>query len=318
MENNNENNKSKKNGTRFFSILKNIFILLLFLQFAPTIIINIKDQIKKALIPKTDVAYLNIKGVIEDSTFYVKKIHEFLKDPEIKALLVKIESPGGLPGSSQAIFNELKKFKEKKPVVSLIENVGASGGYYIACASNHIIANPSSLVGSVGVLMQLPNVKGLLDNWHIKFNYIQSGKFKTAGSPLKDSTPEELSYLQNLSNENYEQFTKDVSQSRNLDLKQQEIWANGKVFTGTQAIKLKLIDQIGSQQDAIDKIKELAKITTEIRFIKPAKPSIFSKIFEQDDTDTQVSNFSEVTANFLNDVYKKFMLKQAGENINQI
>ncbi|MCF7799453.1 signal peptide peptidase SppA [Candidatus Babeliales bacterium] len=317
MENNNTN-KKKINGTNFFSILKNIFILLIFLQFAPAIIINVKNQIKDALIPKTNVAYLNIKGLIEDSTFYVKKIHEFLKDPNIKALLIKMESPGGVPGSSQAIFNELKKFKEKKPIVTLIENVGASGGYYIACASNHIIANPSSLVGSVGVLMQLPNVKGLLDNWNIKFSYVQSGKFKTAGSPLKDLTPEELSYLQNLSNENYEQFTKDVAQSRSLDLKQQDVWANGRVFTGTQAIKLKLIDQIGSQQEAIDKIKELANITTEIKFIKPAKPSVFAKMFEQDDTDTNISNFSDVTAGFLNDVYKKLMLKQAAENINQI
>ncbi len=306
MENNDKTNKK----SRFGSLLKNVFYLLLILQFAPSIISNLKKHISEAMVPSTEVALLEVKGLIDNSSFYVSKIHEYLKDPNIKGMLLKIESPGGLPASSQAIFNELKLFKEEKPIVALIENVGASGGYYVACASDHIIANPSSLVGSIGGYMQLPNVKGLINDWHIKFNYIQSGKFKTAGSPLKDQTPEELEYLQGLSDNNYKRFVEDVAASRNLDIKQQDIWANGKVFTGDQAIKIKLIDEIGSQQAAINKIKELAKIDTEIKFIKPAKPSAFAKLFGQEEGDVQVSNYSETTATFLSEVYNKFWNKQ--------
>ncbi len=301
----------KKRTGGFFTLIKNLFILLLFLQFAPMIFVNIKNYFQELIVPKSQVGQLNIKGLISDSTFYVKNIQKFLKDPQVKALFIKIDSPGGLPGSSQAIFNELNIFKKEKPIVVLVENVCASGGYYIASASNHIIASSCALVGSIGVLLQLPNVKELLENWKIKFKYIQSGKFKTAGSPLKDSTPEELAYLQKLSDGNYDQFTKDVAQSRKISLTQSKTWADGKVFLGIEAKKINLIDEIGSLQNAKDAIKKLAKIEDEIKFVLPKRPTGIMRLFagEEDDADYSGSDFSCQVATFLHNVYTKFIGK---------
>jgi len=274
---------------------------------------NIKKYIQEAITPRTQVGYLTIRGLMEDSSFHVKKIHKFLKDPNIKALFLKISSPGGLPGTSQALFNELNKFKKEKPVVALIENVCASAAYYAACASNHVICAPSALVGSIGVFLTLPNIKELLEGWKIKFDFVQTGKFKTAGSPLRDSTPEELLYLQKISDDTYNQFIKDVAQSRNLDLQKHKVWADGKVFTGNQALKLNLIDQLGSRQDAIDTIKKLANIETEIKFVKPKQPSGLMRLFgTTDDENSEGPEFSSHIATFLSNVWSKFVARQVG------
>ena len=241
-----ENNSTQKRKNNFSTIIKNLFFLLLILQFLPSVFYNLKKQVEKAIQPKTSIGRLNITGAITSSDFYVKQIKKFLKDDDIKALLVKVESPGGVPGSSQAVFEELKKFKKQKPVVVLVENLCASGAYYIAAAADKIIAPASSMVGSIGVYLQLPNLKELAEKWNIKFKFIKSGKFKTTGNPLKDLTDEEERYLQNLADENYYQFIKDVSDARNIDIKENEIWANGKIFLATQAKELSLIDKIGT------------------------------------------------------------------------
>jgi protease IV len=307
--------KPTKNGS-FFSLIKNLFILLLFIQFAPTIFMNIKDYFVEAITPKSEVGYLKIKGTLDDSTFYVNKIQEFAKNPSIKALLLKIESPGGMPGTGQAIFSELKRFKKEKPIVVFSENFCASGAYNIAIAANHIITTPSALVGSIGVFLQLPlanlNIKDLLEKWNIKTRHIQSGKYKTAGSALKEMTPEEKEYLQKLSNDDYEIFINDVANSRNLDITDHLTWADGKVFTGSMALKLKLIDQLGSLHDALDKIKELAQIEDEIKLIQPARPSFFMRFFGSGDgeLETQSSNFIEFAASTLNSIWGKFLAKQ--------
>ena len=306
----NEEKNQKKGG--FWDLIKNLFWLLLILQFAPMVFTNIKKYFKDAVITRAHVGSLTIRtGLLTSADFYVKKIHKFLKDPEIKALFLKIDCSGGLPGASQAIFNELNKFKKEKPVVVFIENICASGGYYIAAAADHIVATPSSMIGSIGVVLNLANVKELLSNWNVKFDYIQSGKFKTAGSPLKEQTSEELSYLQKLSDGNYKQFIKDIAQSRNLNEKDFKTWADGKVFLGTEALKLKLIDQVGSYQDAIDEIKKLAQIETEIKFVKPKTVSGLARLFYgEEENDYDNSGFSSKMASFLNEVYIKFMEKQ--------
>ena len=125
--------------SKFSTLLKNLFFLILILQFAPILLDNVYKQIKESMYPKTPVGTLRITGAITDGGFYIKYIEKYLKDPEIKGLLLRIDSPGGYSGSPQAILNELKKFKKKKPIVTVVENVCASGSYYIAAASNDII-----------------------------------------------------------------------------------------------------------------------------------------------------------------------------------
>ena len=305
------NDNAKKNSGGFYNLLKTLFLLFIILQFVPTIFTNLKEYVQDAVKPKSQVGTLNIKGFIGDSSFYVKHIQNFLKDPQIKALFLKIDSSGGFPGTSQTIYNELKIFKKEKPVISFVENVCTSGAYYVAAASNYIVTSGSAGVGGIGVLANLPNIKGFLDNWNIQLKHIQTGKYKTTGSPFKEPIPEELEYLQRLSDEHYDQFIKDIAQSRNLDVTKHEKWADGKMFMGNTALKLKLIDQVGSQQTAIEQIKKLAEITTEIKFIAPKKPSGLMSLFSsEDDYELQDNSFSGMVANTLNNISIKFMEKQ--------
>lgn len=303
----------KKKG--FFEIIKNLFWLLLFLQVAPVFFSGLRKTLEEAVAPKTQIGYLSVNGVIADSTFYVNNIQRFLKAPEIKALLIKIDSPGGFPGSAQAIFSALKRFKEKKPVVAFIENMGTSAAYNIAVATNHIVASPSALVGSIGVWMQIPpNIEKLAEDWKITFRTIQSGSYKTSGSPFKAMTPEEKAHLQSVSDDSYNQFVKDIATSRNLSVKDHKIWADGKVFTGNQALKLKLIDQIGSQQDAIEKLKKEAVIEEEIRLVKPKQPSKFAQLFGGAEDTGNEPSFSSFIASFVAEVVQKVSTKLTMHN----
>jgi protease-4 len=304
---------NREKSETFFYYVKNIFVLLLLLSFAPTILSSLKNAIIDAISPKTGVGYLKLDGVLVDSSFYLKKIDAFSKDDNIKGLIIKINSPGGLPGSAQAIFSELKKFKRKKPVIVVVENLCASAAYYVAAGATKIIANPASLVGSIGVLLEMPNIKELLNSWKIKFNYIQSGQFKTAGSPLKDASHEEIVYLQKLADNTYAQFIKDVAESRRLSIKDFTKWADGKAFTGLQALELNLIDQIGTLQDGINEMKKLAKIDTEVHLIHPKKIPALLRLFGAAEDDEYASSMAEKFGCFASTVYSRFIRQQAIE-----
>jgi protease-4 len=309
-------NEKPSKGASFSTIIKNIFFVILILQFAPLIFSGFKSTFEDMFTPKAHVGYLNINGFIGDSTHYIKCIDEFSKNPDIKALLLRVNSPGGYSGSSQVVFNELKKFKKDKPIIAFIENTGASGAYYIAMAANSIIASPISLVGSIGVFMELPNVKELLASWKINYRYVQSGTYKTTGSMVKDVKPEELAYLQELSDDQYRQFVKDVAESRKLDAKNHKLWADGKAFTGNQALKLKLVDKLGSFSDALDEVKRMCSIKEEIKLIQPKKPSGFMRLFGGDDEmgqDSMSLSFADKTACFLSNVWNKFSSLQASQ-----
>ncbi|MCB9493175.1 MAG: signal peptide peptidase SppA [Epsilonproteobacteria bacterium] len=294
----------------FYNILRNLFFIILILQFTPALISNLRTSFEETVNPSAHVAYLTINGPIFDSSFYVKKIEDFSENKDIKALLLKINSPGGYPGSCQAIFNELLKFKKKKPIVSFVENTCASGGYYVASASNKIFANSLSMIGSVGALMELPNVKGLLNNWMVNYTYVQAGEYKTAGSPVKDLTPKELAYLQNLANDNYKEFVKDIKAQRNVGADDKK-WADGKVFTGSQALKLNMIDEIGSYSDAIAEIKKLINIEPDdkIKLVKPKKPTGLMKLFGAEEEYGEQGGLADKTAAFIHNVYQKFMVR---------
>ncbi len=298
----------------FFKYIKNIFFLLVVLQFAPVVFGGLKNFIEDNFSPKVQIGLLPIKGVLLDASYYEKKIEKYAKSPDIKGLIVKIESPGGMPGTAQAIFSALKKCKEKKPVIIVVENVCASAAYYIAIAGNQIICNPSSLVGSVGVLLSLPNVKDLLSSWKVKFSYIQSGAYKTAGSPLKDASEEELAYLQGQADDIYKQFIKDVATCRKISEKESTAWANGKIFTGNQALKLKLVDKLGSFQDGVSEMKRLLNIDeeTEIKFIKPKQVTGLMRLLGSDEEHgiDAKSSLAESFACFASDVYNKFLMQQ--------
>jgi len=309
-----ENEPKRFNAANVWTILKNLLVVLFILQFAPMVFTNFKTALTDSLYPKSAVGYLTVNSFIADSSYYVKKIDEFSKDSDIKALLIKINSPGGYSGSSQAIFSELKRFKKNKPVVAFIENMGASGAYYVAMAANTIVASPISLVGSIGVFLEIPNVKDLLNSWKVHYRYVQSGTYKTVGSMMKDINPQELAYLQSMTDDQYKQFVADVATSRHLNANDHKVWADGKAFTGNQALKLRLIDKLGSFSDALDEVKRVANIKEEIKLIQPKRPSNIARLIGGDDDFGQDQmTLSDQVAGFLSDVCAKFQALQTAQ-----
>jgi len=206
------------------------------------------------------VAVLRVEDVILDSQIYLESIETITNDEDVKAVVVRIDSPGGSVGPSQEIYSELKQLGEKIPVVASIGGVGASGGYYIACASQKIYANPGAITGSIGVIAQFASYEKLLDWAKIDVEVIKSGKYKDVGSAFREMNKEDREYIQQLIDNVYSQFKSAVASSRNLDTKEIDRVADGKIYTGEQALNLKLIDELGTINDAIAMAGELGGI----------------------------------------------------------
>ena len=197
------------------------------------------------------VAVLRIEDIIFDSQIYLESISSIKKDKSIKAVVLRIDSPGGAVGPSQEIYSEVKLLREKLPVIASIGTVGASGGYYIACAAEKIVANPGAITGSIGVIAQFVNYEQLLSWAKLNVEVIKSGEFKDVGSPLRQMTEPEKQYFQELIDNVHSQFKLAVSQGRGINPKEVEQIADGRVFTGEQAKNLKLVDEMGSLSDAV-------------------------------------------------------------------
>ncbi len=198
------------------------------------------------------IGLVNIRGVIIDSREVVKELDELAGDDNIKGIIIRINSPGGAVAPSQEIFQEIRQAARRKPVYSSLGTVAASGGYYIACASKKIYANPGTLTGSIGVIMQFTNWRKILDRFGIENEVIKSGKLKDIGSPLRAMTPEEKRLLQGMVDDVYQQFLDDVAQSRHLPREKLRRIADGRVFSGRQAQALGLVDQLGSLNQAVN------------------------------------------------------------------
>ncbi len=211
------------------------------------------------------IAIINIKGVIIDSKSTVREIRKYADNPSVKAVLVRIDSPGGGVVASQEIYEELKWLKEKKQkkVVASMGTVAASGGYYVACASDWIVANPGTLTGSIGVIMEFANLEGLFKKIGVEGVVIKSGKHKDIGSPFRSLTKDEKDILQAIIDDVYAQFISAVVDGRKMKPEAVKELADGRIFTGRQAKELKLVDELGTMQDAINITARLAGIKGE-------------------------------------------------------
>jgi len=214
-----------------------------------------------------------------DAEDTLKVIKRFMDDGEMKAVVVRIDSPGGAVAPSQEIYDELRKLADKKIVVCSMGNLAASGGFYIAMACPHIIAEPGTLTGSIGVISMFPNLKGLADRFNVKMETIKSGKLKDSGSPFRDMTPEDRAYWQSLIDQVYGQFVAAVVEGRDLPEDQVRKIADGRVLTGQQAQELGLIDELGNFNDAVDVAKEKAGLTGEPKLVYP--PEERTRFFEE-------------------------------------
>ncbi|MGE5664791.1 MAG: signal peptide peptidase SppA, partial [Deltaproteobacteria bacterium] len=224
--------------------------------------------------PGPKVAILPINGLISDSEEPIRQLKEFAKDDSVKAIVVRINSPGGGVVPSQEIYEEIRKLKGKKVVVASMGALAASGGYYIACAADRIYANPGTITGSIGVIMQFVNVKDLIEKIGVKGVVVKSGELKDAGSPLRDMTPEERQYLQGVIDNVHAQFVQAVADGRRLDVEAVRKIADGRIFSGEQAKALGLVDALGDQEDAVADAARMAKIEGEPRVVTPPKKKL--------------------------------------------
>ena len=209
------------------------------------------------------VAVVDVEGLIHESDTTIRRLRGYVKDPAVSAIVLRIDSPGGGVGPSQDIFREVVKARAKKPVVASMGAVAASGGYYIAAACSRIVAGPGAITGSIGVILSLSNLEGLMDKIGLKPEVIKSGKFKDAGSPYRPMSGEERAFLQGLVDNLYQQFVADVARERKMDVEAVRALADGRVFTGTQALEHKLVDELGNLQDAIRAAARLGGIEGE-------------------------------------------------------
>lgn len=281
----------------FSDIAKNIFWALILLQFAPIFIQGIVKQYYDLFEPKTKVGVIKFEGMLANAEPRLKEIKKFFTDTSIKAIILKIESPGGVSGTSQTLFNEINHFRKEYPhkyVIALVENVAASGGYYVAMAADYIIASPSAIIGSIGVFRSLPNLREFIEYHKIKYDAVTAGKYKGMGNFFLPLTPEQKAHLQESTNDTYRQFVRDVAQRRPQLPADTKVWAEGKIFTGEQALALKLIDAVGSPATALQVLKDKAHIEGPIEWVKPAKRSGFFAALsgESDDSDsTYIQSF---------------------------
>ncbi|MEE9614390.1 MAG: signal peptide peptidase SppA [Thermodesulfobacteriota bacterium] len=204
------------------------------------------------------VAVVTINGIITDSEDINYWLREFGERDDVKAVVLRIDSPGGGVGPSQEIHREVKRLKGSKKVVTSMGGLAASGGYYIASASDIIVANPGTITGSIGVIIEFINMEGLFEKIGLKGSVIKSGKYKDTGSPLRELTGEEEKLLQDVIDDVHRQFVEAVAEGRNLSLEEVRAIADGRILSGAQARELGLVDRLGGLEDAIAAGAELA------------------------------------------------------------
>jgi len=217
------------------------------------------------------IAIVEIKGVITQSSGIIEEIRQYEEDEGVKAIILRIDSPGGGVGPSQEIHREILKVKSKKKVVTSMGSVAASGGYYIACASDLIVANPGTITGSIGVLMEFTNIEELFKKIGIKGVVLKSGEHKDIGSPFREMTPEEKKIIQGVIDNVHQQFIMAVAQGRNLDRAKVVEIADGRILTGEQAKELGLVDRMGNLQDAIDIVAKMVGIEGKPSILYPKR-----------------------------------------------
>jgi protease IV len=272
-------------------MMKNKTTIILFLLigfcFISMIIIMFVMMLKPDVHFGNSVALIELTGPIEDSGDIVSQFKKHREDSSVRSIVFRIDSPGGGIAPSQEIYEAVKKTRTAgKPVVVSMASVAASGGYYVACPADTILANPGTITGSIGVIMQYPNIDKMLDKIGVQFTTFKSGQFKDAPSPYRDTNRIESEYLQQFIMNAYYQFISAIVQGRKMDSLEVLKLADGRIYTGQQAKANGLIDALGTLEDAIDIAARKGGIEGEPHLVKKdkRKPSLFEIMFEEDGT----------------------------------
>ena len=212
---------------------------------------------------KEGVGIVELKGLIVSSEQVLKHLTEFRNNSDIKSIVLRIESPGGAVGAAQEIYQEIKRTSAVKPIVASMGSMGASGGYYAALGADIILANPGTMTGSIGVIVKFPNLEGLFEKIGYKSEVIKSGPLKDIGASNRPLSEEERTIMQDLIDNVYNQFVRDIATSRSMPEETIFELADGRVYTGEQALELGLIDKLGNFTDAVTIAADLGGLDTE-------------------------------------------------------
>lgn len=240
------------------------------------------------------VAILPIEGEIRESRDTIDALHRYAENSLVRAIVIRIDSPGGAIAPSQEIYEAIRSVRGEsgKPIVASLDNVAASGGYYVAAACDRIVANPGSITGSIGVVMQWVDLKDLLAWAKLNPETITSGAMKAAGSPYQRLTDEERAYLQGIVTQLHGQFVRAVAEGRKGKIAAAEVarLADGRVFTGEQAHGLKLVDDLGNLDDAVKTAAKLAGVKGKATVVYPRKhgTGLFELLSGTNDAETAV------------------------------
>jgi protease-4 len=223
---------------------------------------------------KDRIGVIPIEGAITNSETVVSQLVEFTKDRRVKAIILRVNSPGGGVAPSQEIYREILKTRENKKIVASMGTVAASGGYYVASGAHKIVASPGTLTGSIGVLMEFVRFQELMEKIGVDVEVLKSGEFKDIGSPHRKLTEQEKEMIQALVFDIQNQFVEAVAQGRNLPMEEVREIADGRIISGSQGLELGLVDQLGNFRDAVDLAKSMAGIKGEANLVYPKRTKV--------------------------------------------
>ncbi|NLF26192.1 MAG: signal peptide peptidase SppA, partial [Deltaproteobacteria bacterium] len=231
------------------------------------------------------IAVIELSGVIESSKDVIDHLYKQIKNPRVRGIVLRIESPGGAVGPSQEINEAVSRLKEIKPIVASMGSVAASGGLYAALGASKIFAQPGTLTGSIGVILQVPNLRRVTEKLGVEMLTIKSGKFKDAGNAFREMTEDERAFLQSTVDEVNAEFVNAIVTGRGLDRSEVEKFADGRVLLGSNAVTLKLVDKIGGVYEAAREVFEILE--------KPLGPKEQPEIFYVEDKFARFRKFVE-------------------------
>jgi len=241
---------------------------------------------------KEGVGIVELKGLIVSSEQTLKHLTEFRHDPNVKSVVLRIDSPGGSVGASQEIYKEVMRTNEVKPVIASMGSMGASGGYYAALGAENIIANPGTMTGSIGVIVKFPNLEGFFEKIGYRSEVIKSGPLKDVGASNRPMSEEERKLMQDLIDNVYGQFVRDIAAARGMEEDIIQELADGRVYTGEQALEVGLIDSLGNFTDAIIIAADMGGLDVEDpRLIYPKVDRKFSLFNLLTNAESFVDNF---------------------------
>ena len=270
---------TSRGRTALVAIGVGVGILVLFLGTIWLVMATVSDDGLPTGGPK--VAVVDLEGIIVDSSAAVRELREHADNPAIKAVVLRVNSPGGVVAPTQEIFAAIQRARKAgKPVVATLGAVAASGGYYVATAADRIYANPGTLTGSIGVVMQMANLEGLLKKVGVEYVVVKAGAYKDVGNIARTMSPEERKMLQALLDDVYSQFVDAVAEGRGLERNEVLAFAEGRIYSGQQALALKMVDELGGFEDAVEAAGKLGNIAGRPKLVYPRKKFSIKDLLE--------------------------------------